>query len=388
MLSLSQNMTLATVGISSFVLFFYTYFGYPLVLFLVNIRKRGASQNRKAEIVNPPRISIIIPARNSEEVIAHKLGNTLGLEYYLDENGESLVQVLVLSDASEDETDDIVKRYRDKGVQLIRLEVRGGKEQAQATAIAYTTGDIIVFTDVRAVLKPDALQRIALCFQDESIGGLSSVDCVTGGGEALYVGYEMWLRRQETRFGSLVGLSGSCFALRKALCKPWHLDVPSDFFSALNVYQAGFRTVLADDVPCSYGVQQSNTGEYSRKVRTVLRGMTALFRYSQLMNPAKHPRFAFQLISHKLFRWLAPIFLLVGAVCVGMLLQGSLLIAYLSGLYLLVMMALFGYFVPAFQQNFFFKVPMFFLLSNIAIFAAWVKYLKGERISTWNPTKT
>jgi cellulose synthase/poly-beta-1,6-N-acetylglucosamine synthase-like glycosyltransferase len=108
----------------------------------------------------------------------------------------------------------------------------------QGLALAVARGDVIVMTDSATVLEPDALQTLMQNFADPSVGAVSTEDALVDPdgnptGEGLYVRYEMWVRRLESEFHSLVGLSGSCFAIRKELCRPWPSNLASDFRAAL-----------------------------------------------------------------------------------------------------------------------------------------------------------
>ena len=130
------------------------------------------------------------------------------------------MQVLVASDGSTDATNAIVRSYADRGVELLDVVYRAGKENAQKEAVQYARGDVIVFSDVATILEPRGLLEIVANFADPSVGCVSSEDRLIGqdgkpSGEGFYVRYEMWLRRLESEVHSLVGLSGSFFAARK-----------------------------------------------------------------------------------------------------------------------------------------------------------------------------
>src|SRR5262245_62965387 len=191
----------------------YTYLGYPCVLWVVaRIRPRRVLKQR-----NFPGVSIIIAARNEADKIRQKIDHTLALDYPAER-----LEILVASDASADGTDEIVNEYSGHGVRLVRAPQRRGKEHAQGLAIAVARGEILVFTDAATLLERDALWRLLANFADPTVGAVSTEAVIVDDhgnptAEGLYVKYEMWVRRLEGRFHSLVGLSGSCFAIRKAL---------------------------------------------------------------------------------------------------------------------------------------------------------------------------
>ena len=162
-----------------------------------------------------PDVTLVITAHNEEKRIASKIENTLALTY-----PRERIQIIVASDGSTDGTNAIVAGRREEGIELLALRERGGKESAQKEAVAAARGDIIVFSDVATILDPWGLERIVSGFADPTVGCVSSEDRLIGkdgrpSGEGMYVRYEMWMRRLESRVNSLVGLSGSFFAARR-----------------------------------------------------------------------------------------------------------------------------------------------------------------------------
>lgn len=369
----------------------YAYFGYALVLYLLTLRKKRYA-TEPTESANRPSVTVLIAVRNEVKVIASKLENTLAACRFASSAGHE-VEVIVASDCSDDGTDEAVLGYKDSGVVLVRSVERGGKERAQALALKQARGEIVVFTDAKVKLAEDGLVRFAQHFSDPTVGAVSSIDRVTtdareGSGEGFYVRYEMWLRRLESEFNSLVGLSGSCFAVRRILTSDWRVDVPSDFVAMILAKRAGLRGVLAEDIPCSYKSVSSEKEEFGRKVRTVLRGITAFFAFTEVCDPRRYGTFTLQIISHKLCRWLVPWFFIVATV-------GSLILAPNCSLFallfvadmLLLALAHLGYWRPELRSRIIFKIPLFFVLSNAAVFVAWLRFLRGDRAVIWNPSE-
>lgn len=360
----------------------YTYVGYPLVLWgLTRLRPRDA---RKAPC--QPTVSVIIAARNEADKIRRKIEHTLALDYPAD-----CLEILVASDASDDGTDAIVEEYAGRGVRLVRAPLRKGKENAQALALAAATGEIIVMTDSATLLEPEALRRLVENFADPSIGAVSSEDLLVDAAgnptaEGVYVRFEMAVRRLESRFHSIVGLSGSCFAIRRELCTYWPSHLASDFLSALHAARAGYRAVADPSARGRFVAVASSRAEMQRKVRTFLRGITVLMANLDLLNPLRYGRFAFQLASHKLLRFLAPILLVIALVAsalagdpllhVAFAAQGAFyLLAYASGVF------------PRLQEQRLVRVAHFFTMVQVAMLVAWVKYAMGQQQVTWEPSR-
>ncbi len=364
---------------ASFFAVFYAYFGYPLILLLFSKNKQVEREN------NSTSLSIIITVRNEKAIIKKKLEQTLALSYA----GE--LDIIVASDASDDGTDDVVRSFTDAGVKLIRIDERGGKEKAQEAAVKQAKGEIALFTDAKIILNDNALNNVVSYFSDNSVGAVSSIDKVLVGegessGEGFYVRYEMWLRKLEMSFDTLVGLSGSCFAVRKSICDNWNSSIPSDFALLIRTRELGFRGVLAEDVIGSYFAVKTEEEEFSRKVRTVLRGITTFFTCKKVLNPFNYGLFSWQIVSHKLCRWLVPGFLIIALVGCILLHQQPIFSCLLCLMVAFYGLALLGYLVPALRSVVLIKIPLFFTVVNAAIFIAWCKYLSGQRSVAWSPS--
>lgn len=383
--SLMLEQAMHFTFLCSAFLVFHAYFGYPVSLLLIGlVRKRSVARQE-----NFPSVSLIITVFNEEKRIREKLENTLSILY-----PEGKLEILVVSDGSTDHTERIVLEYHDRGITLLPLPVRRGKEHAQREAVAQAKGDLLVFTDVATMLEPEGLQRIVSNFADPTVGCVSGEDRLIGpdgttGGEGLYVQYEMWLRRLETGAHSLVGSSGSFFAARREVCRDFSGDMQSDFRTVLNSVRMGLRAVNDPGALGYYMDVSDSRKEFDRKVRTVLRGLTVFFRSLEFLNPSKFGFFSYQYFCHKLLRWLVPVFLISALVSNGFLIAGGrfFLITFL----LQVMFYAFGASLSLIVGTSGFlgtlaKIPVYFVTVNASILVAWWKYFRGERIIMWKPS--
>ena len=194
----------------------YAYAGYPLLLLLLSRRGRGSGAGVSPAPVSWPSVAVLIPAHNERANIDAKVANTNALIY------PGRLRVSFISDGSTDGTNERVRAVADGRTTLIELTGRGGKAAALNTALADTTEDIVVFSDASIMLAPDAIERIVAPFNDPVIGCVSGEDRIAGaGGEGLYGRYELYVRRQESALGSIVGASGSFYAQRRELCEPF-----------------------------------------------------------------------------------------------------------------------------------------------------------------------
>ena len=368
----------------SLAFMFYAYAGYLLVLVVISVFKSrpvltGAIQ---------PMVTFIITAYNEEARIKEKIENSLQQQY-----PRQRLEIVVASDCSSDRTDEIVRSYASSGVRLMRAPERKGKEAAQKLAVSQTSGEVLVFSDVATTLPAEGIANIVKPFNDPTVGCVSSVDRFVDAqgnlsGEGAYVKYEMLLRQLETKVNTLVGLSGSFFAARRAVCSPWADDLQSDFNTLLNSMKAGLRGVSDPDSVGYYKNLSDEKKEYQRKVRTVLRGIAVLMRSLPMLNPFRYGIFAWQLFSHKLCRWLVP-FAMIGAGISNILLvthstvYGVLLLGQI--LFYATAIAYAGFsWMP---KNNLFRLPSFFVLVNLSILDAWMRYWRGDRVFRWEPSK-
>ena len=366
------------------VLCCYSYFLYPLVLKLLPCRTHAAATPGD----ELPRLSLIITVHNEAARIRAKIDNTLAIDYPQDR-----LEVIVASDGSTDETEGIVGEFAGQGVRLVRADQRGGKEYAQLCAIREASGEILVFSDVATQIPADALRILAGAFADERVGAVSSEDRFISqdgsvAGEGAYVKYEMWLRRLESDRAGLVGLSGSFFAARSEVCEDWDTLSPSDFNTALNCARMGLVAVSSPAVVGIYSDVADPSLEYGRKIRTVVRGMTALARHPVALDPVRMGLFAFQVWSHKIMRWGVPWFLLMLLVVTLLLLeQGVIYQVALVLQAVFYLLALAGWLSVRLRENAVIRIIFFFVQTNMALGQAAVLFLAGRRMTTWNPSR-
>ena len=363
----------------SVALVVYAYAGYPCALLAMTLfRDRPV---RKAAIT--PRVSFVIAAHNEEQRIAEKIDNTLAQDYPAE-----AMEIIVASDCSTDRTDDIVRSYG-RRVLLVRSRERRGKEAAQQLAVRTAIGKVLVFSDCATALPPNAVSSIVMNFADPTVGCVSSIDRLVDAngkvsGEGMYVRYEMWLRQLETRVNTLVGLSGSFFAARREVCRHWATDRQSDFSTLLNAVLMGLRGVLDTGSVGYYRNIADDRREFQRKVRTVVRGIAVLHSNARMLNPFQHGLFAWQLASHKVCRWLVPFGMIGAAISNWFLIDDAV---FYGATFLMQCVFYIAAVAGAWTGAPALKIPMFFLIANLGVLTAWLRYARGERLSTWSPSQ-
>jgi len=363
----------------------YPYLIYPAVVAIAGrIRPRPV---RRAPFTPP--VTVLIPAYNEVDVIGETIANKLAQDY-----PAQLLQIIVVSDGSSDGTDDVVKSFADRGVRLMVRGPRQGKAAALNAAVKEATGDIVVFSDANSQFAPDAISRMVENFADPDVGyvtgKLSFVarpGSASGGGNNAYMKYEQAVRSVETRAGSIIGVNGGVDAIRRAL----YVDIPTqlitDFILPLHVISTRHRVVYDARVRASEAANKEMDSEFRMRVRVALRALQGLVYMRRLLNPLRHPAAAFSLVSHKLLRYGAfvfmPVALVANAICAAESpLYGSLFVAQ-GLLYLLGVLGL-RKDLPG-QLRPLTIVPTYFMMTNAAFAVAVVKFLRGQSMATWQP---
>lgn len=365
-------------------LILWTYLGYGLLLKLLS--SRHSQVDHKSDYYPP--VTIIITAHNEESRIGEKIENSLRLDYPRD-----LLEIIVVSDASTDRTDEIINCYASSGVSQLSIPERRGKHYGQGKGIEMAHGEIMVLTDATTFLEKDGIKKIVRSFADPKIGCVSGLDktIVDGSlssGEGAYVRYLMKIREYESRLNSMVGISGCFCAVRKSLCDRWNGLVSSDFYLPVISFMRGFRSVLDIEALGFYRVINDRDKEFHRKVRTAVHGIDVLLNVKKALNPFRYGFFAIQIISHKLIRWLVPFFMIL-IIITNVILAGSgLLYSVTLGLQIIFYGAVLGaHLIKWLQKYRIFELPYSFFLANLAIIVAWFEFVLGKRYVWWEPTK-
>ncbi|UCC80219.1 MAG: glycosyltransferase family 2 protein [Candidatus Zixiibacteriota bacterium] len=333
-----------------------------------------------------PSVSFIIAAYNEEKVMRQKLENSLNLDYPSDK-----IQIIVASDCSDDNTDNIVREFKDKGIVLSRLETRGGKTANQNNALTAATGEILVFSDAGTVYDPLAIKKLVRNFNDPGIG------CVGGrlihvadtfkslvDEKNYYTSFEQKTKIFESSIYSIIGVNGPIYAVRRDLYRPLPEDLTSDFLTPLFIIRRGCRAVYEPEAMSFEEVPPTSGTEFRRKIRTVRAGVTVLYAMRSLLNPFRYFWPGIFLVGHKLSRWF--FFLLM----IGLLISNLFVIyddtiysiAFISQImfYFLVIMAKLN---KSFQKSKIFSIPYFFFIYNLACVFGIAQFLSGKKSEIW-----
>ncbi len=383
-------MVACTVFIICLSIMLYIYIGYPVIIRLINVFQFKTSQ-MKSHYHFTPSISFIIAAYNEEKSIKAKIENTLKLDYPREK-----IEIIIVSDCSTDSTDNIVLEYQDKGIKLVRLSERKGKTFAQNEGVCIARHDYIVFSDATGMYTSNSVSRMISNFADPSIGCVfgrveysNEMNTKAGEEETLYWQYETILRECENRIEKSFFVSGSIYALRKKLYIPLLEDMQSDLITPMTILEQGARIFYEKSAVCIEKSSLHFIDEFERKRRIVLRGMHSLINYRRDFPPIRNWFLKFQILSHKIFRWLTPI---------------PLIILFISNLFLLThrwgsifLICQICFYVVAIGGIFFKKInfegklllkkvmyiPFYFCLLNGAVLMAFLDLFRGRTVCWW-----
>lgn len=368
---------------------FYSYPGYLIVLWLISFFKSHKDNNKKSLDQLEPKVSLLISAYNEEAVIEDKILNSLALNYRKD-----LLEIVVVSDSSDDRTNDIVTRYTDKGVVLRHYEGRIGKTACLNKAVPLAKGDVIIFTDANSRYDKDVIKELVRHFADDSVGFVTGITkyIVKDGDRAIdsidvYSLIEERTKLLESKINSCVGADGAIFAIRKHLYQPLNDYDINDFVIPLNIIKQGFRGILTNKALCIEEAATGTKDEFKRQVRITNRTIRAIFNNINLLNTFKFGFFSFELLSHKISKLFVPFFMMILFVSNLILIsQGKVYSVVLMGqliCYLTALLKYRGYSINGLTRIF--STFYTFITVNLAILWGWIEYLKGKTYTTWSP---
>ena len=361
----------------------YSYLIYPTALLVLSKVLRNP-QPQQYDIT--PYVSIIISAYNEELVIKEKILNTLALDY-----PNELLEIIISSDGSTDRTNEIVSEIKDSRVVLRSFE-RLGKTACLNRTVPDARGDIILFTDANSMFESNLLNRVVRNFTSSDIG------LVTGwtkyrshkaaqGTTGIYSSLEKITKHWESQISSCVGADGAIFAIRKSLYQPLKEHEINDFVIPLHVIKQGKRVVLDPEVFCFEEPSKEIRGEYRRQVRITTRTLNAIRHHMEFINPLRFGFFSFFLISHKVFRFTVPFFLM------GVFMTNILILDKRPFLYSMIF---FGQvlFIVGGILNILGKVNgrisgfcKIFLITSAAQLVGWMRTFLGVSDTMWTPLR-
>lgn len=377
---------MSTLLVNLILLVLYTYFGYFVAVLLLGKILRKKVLKDAIE----PEVTMLIAAYNEEAGIGQKIEDTLKLDYPSEK-----LKIIVVSDGSTDKTDEIVKSYEQFGVELFRVEGRVGKTEARNIAMASVPGEIIIFSDATTTYREDILRKMVRNFADPKVGMVTghliyrdSANTQMGTGQKLYWKYESMIKKAQTSMGTLTGSVGCVTAFRRDLYTPLPSNIIEDFTEPLMFVMKGYRVVFEEEALCFEDTTKKVANEWNMRVRVIRGGMTGMLYAKKILNPIAYPIPFFQLLSHKILRWLIPVFIILLFLGTSFLVWSEpdnvFGVALLSLQMLFYSIALFAY---TLERNGIHSrlaaIPLYFLILNAASLVALVKTITSNLEATW-----
>jgi cellulose synthase/poly-beta-1,6-N-acetylglucosamine synthase-like glycosyltransferase len=358
----------------------YAYVGYPV---LIHLLARLAPHEARCDSSYRPLVSACLPAYNVAGHLDAKLQSLVEQDYPAHK-----LEVLVYSDASDDGTDDVVRRWAERipRIRLIRGERRAGKPTALNTLTPLARGELLLLTDARQPLDRHAVSALVLAMSDPAVGcATGNLQLVGPAGSGAYWRYENWIRTQESGFRSVVGMTGPIAMVRRAELGPLPDDlILDDVWVPMKLRMQGKRVVLVEAAK-AYDAAFDDQREFSRKARTLAGNYQIFARLPDLLLPWRNPSW-FETVSHKIMRLLCPWALLLLLVASARLCLGNpvgtfewqLGAALLLAQGLLYAAALFGAALGRMGA-----LARTFVVLNVAAQVGLWRFLKGRQAVTW-----
>jgi len=368
---------------------------YPFVIYpaLLGLLALGVRRPVRDESYTPT-VTVVVAAWNEESLIARRLDNLLASNY-----PEDRLEIIIASDGSTDRTNEIVTQYaeRDGRVRLLALP-HHGKTPTVNAGVAAATGDVVISSDAGTMFAEDTIRKLAAPFADDA------VDCVVGElnmvpvedapynrGESLYWKFEAWLRYLEARAGVGFQGCGPCMAIRREKYPTLPGEGSDDLSAPLQIAHAGGRVIQVMDVGVTDYMDGGTGNQMQSRCRRVVRALRSIAYSAGALNPFRHPRTAFAIISHKILRWLTGVWML------GMFFTSAWLwwredillydvLFYAQAAFYLL--ALLGYLLSSTRlaKAPIFSVPLAICIVALAFLEGIVQFLRGRSYATWQPT--
>lgn len=372
--------------------FLFAYIGYPMLIYLFGLVVRRQRRGRGNSEDYLPSVSLLISAYNEERGIRRKIENSLLLRY-----PSGKLEVVVLSE-SKDGTNQIVREYADRGIVLYEFSGREGKSALIHKVVPRAKGDVLVFSDANCSYERDAILKLARGFTDDSVGCVcghlkyvNPTETAAGEAEGLYWRYECLVKKLESKLHALVGANGSIYAIRKKLYEPLSDDRGDDFELPIQVRLKGYGAVFEVGAVSVEVASEQFQDEFRRRVRIIAWNLeSALIFIRRSFWPPSRWLLLFQLLGHKLLRWLLPMFLILALL--------SNLTLWNVRLYQVALLAQAGFYILAAygfvreRRNkplgWLPRSAAYFAVINIASLVGICKFLVRGQRTTWEKVRT
>ena len=298
-------------------LLYYVYDGYGRLLRVLCRLRRHTDPTAFPSKEERPTVAVLITVHDEAHQIVERIENILAQDY-----PRGLLDIIVASDGSTDDVAAVIAAHFGDDVQLVEADDRVGKSAIQNQAVESTRAEIILFSDADTRFVQGFLREVTAPFADDSVGAVQahllfvpSDPEAPVASQARYWRAELEIRRLEARLGILAVASGSCIAVRRDLWRPLPPQIGEDCIIPLDVVSQSRRVAYADEAIAHEPADKEFDDVIATRARMTLRNWQGTCSRPALLNPFAHPGYAFALWSHKLLRWLSPVWLIGLSVC-------------------------------------------------------------------------
>jgi len=364
------------------LLAFYTYIGYPIFLLLFSRVKA-----HQIDEYFRPTVTLLVAAYNEISVIEEKMKNSLELDYPIDK-----INFVFVSDGSDDGTTEYLYKYNNARMKVVSIFPRGGKAGALSRGIGSSSGEIIVLTDANTMIEKDAIKKLVRHFSSLEVGGVTGDVRIRKGkggfgeSEGMYYRIERMIQEKESDTDSVIGADGALYAIRKKLfILQDDAVILDDFVISMNIVKSGSRVLYDPEALAYENPTPEILQEMRRKSRVVAGGFQAIMRY-HVMPTIKTPWLLFYFISHKLFRWIMPLLLIILIflnIYIVEIRENIIYYVLLAGQIIFYVIASFGWIFYSRLTNKIFSIPFYFTMVNISGLWGMYKYFASKQTVVW-----
>lgn len=284
------------------ILLFITWVGYPAVIALLASLPRG---KRPGSWTRMPGVSVILATREAPDAVKERVDDLLRADY------GAPFQILVALDRRMCSAEDPAWAHPDKRVHVLIGDTPGGKTAALNAAVRAAAEDVLIFADTAQRFHPSAIGYLVAALADDRIGAVSGALRLPGDRDRpspaeRYWKFERWLRRNEARVHSTVGVSGSIYAMRRDRWVPLPPElILDDVYVPMRLALEGFRVGFEERAVAVDLRRTTAAQEYRRKVRTLTGNLQLCAWLPAVLLPIRNPIWI-QFVCHKLLRLLTP----------------------------------------------------------------------------------
>lgn len=276
-----------------------TWLVYPLAVWVAGRLRRETLRRRVAP---GPSVAVVVASRDVGEAIRARVDNCLDTSY------EGPVTVVVALDRAPAAGDAVITDGLEGRVCVVCAS-GAGKAAALNEGVASSTGEILVFADTWQRFEPETISRLVGHLSDPSVGAVSGklrIPATRARLARVYWAYESWLRRNEARLHSSIGVTGAVYAMRKELWQPLPPGLLlDDVYVPMQVVLGGRRIAYAETAVAVETRTSLPRQEYVRKVRTLTGVMQLCAWLPAVLVPWRNPVWL-QFVMHKLARFATP----------------------------------------------------------------------------------